>query len=148
MPGDPLSCWRPGVHRPRGLAAALRRHACFRVGPVPAVRDQCKAQACSMAERITCPLVSPREFSVPCRSCARMHPAPMLERSVRPMLEAGKMMVLSVGACCPAAEFDRSWRKRARTKITCRAVHCWGLTRYRFCWNPLHALSMIRAAAA
>ncbi len=70
-----------------------------------AVRDHAKAQAWLHAERITCPLVEPAEFPARADLAIECTPAPMLERICRPMLEAGKkVMVLSVGALLPRPE--------------------------------------------
>src|SRR5262252_5623295 len=64
-----------------------------------AVRDQAKAQAWLRAERVTCPLVGPAEFPAQADLAIECTPASMLEAICRPMLEAGKnVMVLSVGA--------------------------------------------------
>jgi len=64
-----------------------------------AVRDEAKAQAWLRAERITCPLVGPAEFPAHADLAIECTPASMLEAICRPMLEAGKnVMVLSVGA--------------------------------------------------
>jgi aspartate dehydrogenase len=70
-----------------------------------AVRDEAKAQAWLRAERITCPLVGPAEFPAHADLAIECTPASMLEAICRPMLEAGKnVMVLSVGALLPQPE--------------------------------------------
>src|SRR5499427_4961313 len=70
-----------------------------------AVRDQAKAQAWLRAERVTCPLVGPAEFPAHADLAIECTPASMLEAICRPMLEAGKnVMVLSVGALLPRPE--------------------------------------------
>jgi aspartate dehydrogenase len=70
-----------------------------------AVRDQAKAQDWLRAERITCPLVGPAEFPAHADLAIECTPASMLEAICRPMLEAGKnVMVLSVGALLPRPE--------------------------------------------
>src|SRR5439155_273740 len=62
-----------------------------------AVRDHAKAEAWLHAERITCPLVGPAEFPALADLAIECTPAGMLEGICRPMLEAGKsVMVLSV----------------------------------------------------
>ena len=63
-----------------------------------AARDRAKAQAWLDAERIVCPLVEPEEFPAHADLAIECAPAAVLERICRPMLEAGKqVMVLSVG---------------------------------------------------
>ena len=64
-----------------------------------AVRDRAKAQAWLDAERIAVPLVDPEEFPARADLAVECAPAAVLERVCRPMLEAGKtVMVLSAGA--------------------------------------------------
>jgi aspartate dehydrogenase len=70
-----------------------------------AVRDRSKAQAWLDAERITCPLVEPEQFPTHADLAVECAPASALERICRPMLEAGKqVMVLSAGALLPRAD--------------------------------------------
>src|SRR6187549_1894010 len=67
-----------------------------------AARDTAKAQAWLDAERIACPLVEPEAFPTLADLAIECAPAAMLERICRPMLEAGKqVMVLSCGALLP-----------------------------------------------
>jgi aspartate dehydrogenase len=67
-----------------------------------AVRDRAKAQAWLDAERIACPLVEPEAFPAHADLAVECAPAAALERICRPMLEAGKpVMVLSAGALLP-----------------------------------------------
>src|SRR5436309_8631612 len=67
-----------------------------------AARDQAKAQAWLDAERIACPLVEPEAFPAHADLAIECAPASALERICRPMLEAGKrVMVLSAGALLP-----------------------------------------------
>src|SRR5262249_52203846 len=67
-----------------------------------AARDHAKARAWLDAERITCPLVEPEAFPAHADLAVECTPAGVLERICRPMLEAGKqVMVLSVGALLP-----------------------------------------------
>jgi aspartate dehydrogenase len=64
-----------------------------------AVRDRAKAQSWLDAQRIVCPLVEPEEFPARADLAVECAPAAALERICRPMLEAGKrVMVLSAGA--------------------------------------------------
>src|SRR4029077_2005301 len=64
-----------------------------------AARDVAKAQAWLDAEQITCPLVQPEAFPALADLAIECAPASVLERICRPMLEAGKqVMVLSAGA--------------------------------------------------
>lgn len=64
-----------------------------------AVRDRAKAQAWLEAERIQCPLVSPEEFPAHADLAIECAPAAAFEDICRPMLAAGKsVMVLSAGA--------------------------------------------------
>jgi aspartate dehydrogenase len=64
-----------------------------------AVRDRNKAQTWLDAQRISCPLVEPEEFPARADLAIECAPAAVLDRICRPMLEAGKsVMVLSAGA--------------------------------------------------
>jgi aspartate dehydrogenase len=70
-----------------------------------AARDRAKAQAWLDAERIVCPLVEPEAFPAHADLAIECAPAAVLERICRPMLEAGKtVMVLSAGALLPRPE--------------------------------------------
>src|SRR5262245_29702339 len=70
-----------------------------------ATRDHAKAQAWLEAERIVCPLVEPEAFPGQADLAIECAPAAVLERICRPMLEAGKqVMVLSAGALLPRPE--------------------------------------------
>jgi aspartate dehydrogenase len=70
-----------------------------------ATRDHAKAQAWLEAQRIACPLVEPEEFPARADIAVECAPAAALERICRPMLEAGKkVMVLSAGALLPRPE--------------------------------------------
>jgi len=70
-----------------------------------AARDTAKAQAWLDAERIACPLVEPEAFPTLADLAIECAPASVLERICRPMLEAGKqVMVLSAGALLPRPE--------------------------------------------
>jgi aspartate dehydrogenase len=70
-----------------------------------AVRDSVKAQAWLDAAGIACPLVEPEDFPARADLAIECAPAAVLERICRPMLEAGKkVMVLSAGALLPRPE--------------------------------------------
>jgi aspartate dehydrogenase len=70
-----------------------------------AARDHAKALAWLDAERIACPLVEPEGFPAHADLAIECAPASALERICRPMLEAGKqVMVLSAGALLPRPE--------------------------------------------
>src|SRR5262245_62837349 len=70
-----------------------------------AARDHAKAQAWLHAAWITCPLVAPELFPLHADLAIECAPAAVLERICRPMLEAGKqVMVLSAGALLPRPE--------------------------------------------
>ena len=70
-----------------------------------AARDHAKARAWLDAERIACPLVEPEAFPAHADLAIECAPASALERICRPMLEAGKqVMVLSAGALLPRPE--------------------------------------------
>jgi len=70
-----------------------------------AARDRAKAQAWLDAERISCPLVEPEAFPAHADLAIECAPAAVLDRICRPMLEAGKtVMVLSAGALLPRPE--------------------------------------------
>lgn len=67
-----------------------------------AARDHAKAQAWLDAERITCPLIEPEAFPAHADLAIECTPARVLEQICRPMLEAGKrVVVLSAGALLP-----------------------------------------------
>ncbi len=67
-----------------------------------AVRDRAKAQVWLDAERIQCPLVELEAFPDLADLAVECAPAVLLERICRPMLAAGKtVMVLSAGALLP-----------------------------------------------
>jgi aspartate dehydrogenase len=70
-----------------------------------AARDRGKAQRWLDAERIACPVVEPEEFPAHADLAIECAPAAVLDRICRPMLEAGKrVMVLSAGALLPRPE--------------------------------------------
>jgi aspartate dehydrogenase len=70
-----------------------------------AVGDRAKAQAWLDAEKIACPLVEPEAFPAHADLAVECAPAAVLERVCRPMLEAGKqVIVLSAGALLPRPE--------------------------------------------
>jgi aspartate dehydrogenase len=70
-----------------------------------AVRDRAKGQAWLESERIACPLVEPEAFPAHADLAVECAPAEALERICRPMLDAGKrVMVLSAGALLPRPE--------------------------------------------
>ena len=67
-----------------------------------AVRDEAKARAWLKDQKIDCPLVAVEAFPQHADLAIECAPATMLERICRPMLEAGKqVMVLSCGALLP-----------------------------------------------
>jgi aspartate dehydrogenase len=67
--------------------------------------DRAKAQAWLDAEKIVCPLVEPEAFPAHADLAVECAPASVLERICRPMLEAGKqVLVLSAGALLPRPE--------------------------------------------
>ena len=67
-----------------------------------AARDEAKASAWFKEQRIDCPLVAVEAFPQHADLAIECAPAAMLERICRPMLEAGKqVMVLSCGALLP-----------------------------------------------
>jgi aspartate dehydrogenase len=70
-----------------------------------AVGDKAKAQAWLDAEKIACPLVEPEAFPQYADLAVECAPASVLERICRPMLDAGKqVLVLSAGALLPRPE--------------------------------------------
>ena len=70
-----------------------------------AVRDRAKAQAWLDAQHIACPLVELEDFPAHADLAVECAPALLLEKICRPMLEAGKsVMVLSAGALLPRPE--------------------------------------------
>ncbi len=78
-----------------------------------AARDRAKAQTWLDAERIACRLVEPEEFPAHSDLVVECAPAPMLERICRPMLEAGKrVMVLSAGALLPRPDLVELAKER------------------------------------
>jgi len=78
-----------------------------------AARDHAKAQAWLERERISCPLVEPETFPLHADLAIECAPAAVLERICRPMLEAGKqVMVLSAGALLPRADLIELAKQR------------------------------------
>src|SRR5712672_2694469 len=70
-----------------------------------AARDRAKAQAWLEAEKIVCPLVELETFPQHADLAIECAPASVIEQICRPMLEAGKqVMVLSAGALLPRPE--------------------------------------------
>jgi aspartate dehydrogenase len=70
-----------------------------------ATGDQAKARAWLAAENIVCPLVEPQEFPGQSDLAVECAPACVFELVCRPMLEAGKqVMVLSAGALLPRGD--------------------------------------------
>ena len=70
-----------------------------------AARDRAKAQAWLEAEHIACPLVELEDFPARADLAVECAPATLLDRICRPMLEAGKsVMVLSAGALLPRGD--------------------------------------------
>src|SRR5438128_4898584 len=83
----------------RVLARALRDGLPGLVLACAAARDRAKAQAWLDAERIGCPLVALEQLPDHADLAIECAPSSVLERVCRPMLEAGKaVMVLSAGA--------------------------------------------------
>src|SRR5271165_3990571 len=67
--------------------------------------DRAKAQAWLDAEGIVCPLIEPSAFPARADLAVECAPASLIEQVCRPMLEAGKrVMVLSAGALLPRPE--------------------------------------------
>ena len=67
-----------------------------------AAGDRAKAQAWLDTQRIACPLLDPEAFPAHAELAVECAPACVLERICKPMLEAGKkVMVLSAGALLP-----------------------------------------------
>jgi aspartate dehydrogenase len=78
-----------------------------------ASRDRAKAQAWLEAEHIACPLVDLGEFPALADLVVECAPAALLERICRPMLEAGKtVMVLSAGALLRHADLIELAKER------------------------------------
>src|SRR3982074_1111888 len=89
----------------RGLARRLADGLPGLVLACAATRDQEKAQAWLAAQRIACPLGEPEDFPPPADIPGACAPPAAMERICRPMLEAGKqVMVLSAGALLPRPE--------------------------------------------
>jgi aspartate dehydrogenase len=83
----------------RVLARALADGIPGLVLAAAAARDHPKARAWLEAQNIACPLVEPEEFPALCDLAIECAPSAVLERVCRPMLDAGKaVMVLSAGA--------------------------------------------------
>jgi aspartate dehydrogenase len=78
-----------------------------------AARDRAKAQAWLDAQHIVCPLVELDEFPLYADLAVECAPAAALEHVCRPMLEAGKrVMVLSAGALLPRPDLIELARAR------------------------------------
>src|SRR5437667_4350514 len=81
--------------------------ACIATGNGEKARDWLKAQ------KIDCPVVELEEFPKHADSAIECAPAAMIERICRPMLEAGKqVMVLSCGALLPRPELVELAKER------------------------------------
>ena len=75
--------------------------------------DRAKAQAWLDAEAIACPLVEPSAFPAHADLAVECAPASLIEQICRPMLEAGKrVMVLSAGALLPRPELAELAKER------------------------------------
>jgi aspartate dehydrogenase len=86
-----------------------------------AVRDRKKAQTWLDTQQISCPLVEPEEFPARADLAIECAPAAVLERICRPMLEAGKrVMVLSAGALLQRPEL----MALATARSSCRRGRC------------------------
>jgi aspartate dehydrogenase len=102
-----------------GLGAIGRALAKSLAGGVPglalacaAAGDRGKAQSWLDAQRIACPLVALDDFPKHCDIAVECAPSSALEAICRPMLEAGKqVMVLSAGALLPRPELMELARK-------------------------------------
>src|SRR3954463_12220089 len=78
-----------------------------------AAGDRAKAQAWLDAQRIACPLVELEDFPKYADIAIECAPSSAIERICRPMLEAGKqVMVLSAGALLPRPELVELARAR------------------------------------
>jgi aspartate dehydrogenase len=78
-----------------------------------ATRDRAKAEAWLEAERITCPVVDFAEFPRLADLAVECAPAAVLEPICRPMLEAGKqVLVLSCGALLPRPDLIELAKER------------------------------------
>ena len=78
-----------------------------------AARDAAKAQAWLDAQRLSCPVVPLSELPRHADLAVECAPAAVLDRICRPMLEAGKrVMVLSAGALLPRPELAELARER------------------------------------
>src|ERR1700741_904240 len=83
-----------------------------------AERAHAKARAWLDAEKIVCPLVEPEAFPAVADLAVECAPASVLERICRPMLEAGKkVMVLSAGALLPRPELIELAKGRGGREI-------------------------------
>jgi aspartate dehydrogenase len=78
-----------------------------------ATGDRAKAQAWLDAQSIACPLIEPAAFPEHCDLAVECAPARVLEEICRPMLEAGKqVMVLSAGALLPRPDLIELAKER------------------------------------
>ena len=92
---------RTGRHRPRGRAPADRRLAGLSLAAI-ATGNAGKARDWLKEQKIDCPVVELEEFPEHADLAVECAPASLLERICKPMLEAGKqVMVLSCGALLP-----------------------------------------------
>jgi aspartate dehydrogenase len=83
-------------------------------------RDRAKAQAWLDREGIACPLISLDELPAHADLVVECAPAAILDQICRPMLRAGKqVMVLSASACCPAPISSNSPGRMA-ARSSCR----------------------------
>ena len=93
-----------------------------------AAQDRAKAQAWLDGQGIRCPLVELDELPQHADLAIECAPAAIIERICRPMLEAGKaVMVLSCGACWTDPRWSISLESGA-ARSSFRPARFWGLT--------------------
>src|SRR5258708_15652194 len=109
-----------------------------------AARDHAKARAWLDAERIACPLVEPEAFPALADLAVECAPASVLERICRPMLEAGKqVMVLSAGALLPRPELIELAKARGGQIIVPTGAPLGPDAVTAAAEGPIHSLRMI-----
>ena len=88
-------------------------------------RDAAKAKAWRDAQRIACPVVALGEIPERADLVVECAPPEILEQVCRPMLDAGKrVMVLSCGALLARPDLDRACQSRAAARSSCRPARC------------------------
>ena len=90
----------------------------------PSRRGTGQGAGLARREGIDCPVIALDELPEHADLAVECAPAAILEQICRPMLEAGKhVMVLSAARCCRGPS-SSSWRRRTAAGSSCRPARC------------------------